>query len=263
MQLRGNILAQQVTSARRTARAFTLAEMLVVLAIIALLAALALPAIRGNTESVAIRAAAYQLVEDLSFARQKAISQRSTVAVVFLTDAISGLSSPNKNENDEILRLQAGIYTHYAIYGFRKVGEQPGRSSTNYLTEWKSLPEKTFFPTNDAYRGHTLLQLLSARFPFPFAGSANIVQLPYIAFDHQGQLVEITDIQTGRGRPFLEIKDAITNSIARGAVFYGRNNLGALTAFELQEIPPGNGMDNRVVVDAVTGRAKREELGVQ
>src|SRR5688572_22600434 len=72
----------------RKARAFTLAEMLVVLAIIALLAALALPAIRGNTEAVAIRAAAYQLVEDFSFARQKAISQRSTVAVVFLNDSL-------------------------------------------------------------------------------------------------------------------------------------------------------------------------------
>ena len=69
-------------------RGFTIAEMLVVIVIIGLLAALVLPNIRGHSESVAINAACRQLVDDLSFARQKAISQRSTVAVVFIPPSV-------------------------------------------------------------------------------------------------------------------------------------------------------------------------------
>jgi len=262
----GPVETRAATPVRPEARAFTLVEMLVVLVIIAILTGLALPHIRGNTEAVALKAAAFQVVDDLSWARQKAISQRSTVAVVFLTDAIfdnaqvnlAGLSS---DEAAEVHRLRAGIYTHYAVYGFRRVGEQPGRASTNYLTEWKALPDKTFFPTNVAYANRRLLELPMERFPFPFAGSVNQVRLPYIAFDHEGRAVEIKDMRTGRSAPYRF--DGITNAVARGAVFYGRDNQGRITSIEIQEIPPGNGINTMVVVDSITGRAKREELGVQ
>ena len=248
------------------ARAFTLVEMLVVLVIIAILTGLALPHIRGNTEAVALKAAAFQVVDDLSWARQKAISQRSTVAVVFLTDAIFDNSQVDPstlatNDAGQVHRLRGGIYTHYAVYGFRRVGEQPGRASVSYLTEWKALPDKTFFPTNPAYADRTLAALPKARFPFPSAASISHVQLPYIAFDHEGRVVELKDMRTGRSAPYPF--NGITNAVARGAVFYGRDNQGRITSIEIQEIPPGNGANTMVVVDAVTGRAKREELGVQ
>jgi len=237
----------------RLARAFTLVEMLVVLIIIALLAALALPHIRGHTESVAIKAATHQLVSDLSFARQKAISQRGTVAVVFLTDAINGLTSPNTKEQDEINRLQAGIYTHYAIYTFRKVGEQPGRyDSAGYLSEWKTLPEKTFLATNNPW---TVLTRPRSAFPFPFYQSQNKPLLPYIAFDSEGRMVQIDASLTGRGRPSTNAEI----SVARGAVFYARDNNGLLTTLEFQETPPFNATNNIVLVDALTGRAKLQE----
>ena len=102
-------------SARRVApcRAFTLLEMLIVLVIIAIIAGLALPNIRGNAESVAINAACRQLVADFSYARQRAISQRSTVAVVFLSTDILGPDllggNLSLNEQAEIKRLQAGV----------------------------------------------------------------------------------------------------------------------------------------------------------
>src|SRR4051794_37632643 len=109
MRLRPNSFVSFKCVARR--RAFTLIEMLVVLVIIAIIAGLALPHIRGHSESVAINAACRQLVDDLSFARQKAISQRSTIAVVFVSpelfdSTIFPLRSPfNANEIEAIKRL--------------------------------------------------------------------------------------------------------------------------------------------------------------
>ena len=248
----------------RTSLAFTLVEMLVVLIIIVLLAALALPHIRGHSESVAIKAATHQLVSDLSFARQKALSQRSTVAVVFLTDAIYNAqqvppASADAAELKEINRLKGGVFTHYAVYAFRRVGEQPGQATAGYLTEWKSLPEKTFLPTNQA-NGFSVSLLPKQQFPFPFTRSGDAPSpirpsLPYIAFDSEGRSIQLAQSLTGQGVQFL---DAAV-SVARGAVFYARDNGGAIINLEIQEIPPDNGTGNVVRVDFLTGRAKLEE----
>ncbi len=239
---------------------FTLIEMILVLAIIGIIAALALPQIRGHAESVAIRAATSQMVSDLALARQKAIAQRSTVAVVFLTDEINSLTSVNTQEQQEIDRLKAGIFTHYALYSFRRLGEQPGQATSGYLTEWKELPEKTFLATNASYYASafaTIRSLSVTNFPFPYSASAQARPFPYIAFDADGRLIQGLDLNTGRGRPVL--LDELTFTIARGAVFYARDNNGAITSLDIQEIPPYNATNNLIVVDALTGKAKREE----
>ena len=96
---------------------------------------------------------------------------------------------------------------------------------------------------------------LLRNFPFPYADSQNRPVLPYIAFYADGKLIQITSSITGRGN----LSASVTNSIARGAVFYARDNLGAVTTVEFQETPPGNGLNTLIVVDALTGRGKREE----
>jgi prepilin-type N-terminal cleavage/methylation domain-containing protein len=243
---------------QRSRRAFTLLEMLVVLIIIVMLAALALPAIRGSLESRAIDGAARQLLEDISLARQRAISQRSMVALVFLTDdifdnTILNLSTADNEEKAEVERLKGGIFAHYAFYQFRRVGEQPGQSTEGYVSEWKSLPEKTFFGTNNIYSVLNLPQ--GKRFPFPYTRSglkAIQAPFPYIAFDANGRTVSLGNFGDISPAGNLDI------AIARGALFYARNANGTLVnnTVELQEIPPLNATQNVVHVDGLTGKAQ-------
>ena len=248
---------------QRNARAFTLLEMLVVLVIIAMLAALALPAIRGALESRAIDSAAQQLLEDISLARQKAISSRSVVALVFISDAIFlnsevPIANADKEEDAAIKRLKAGAFTHYAFYQFRRVGEQPGRSSAGYISEWKALPDKTFLATNNSF---SVLDLsIGVRFPFPFTRSGDDPtpiqpKFPYLAFDANGRSIEF-----GNSFSSFDIKPTGDRdiSIARGAVFYARDANGDLVNnnLELQEIPPLNATQNVIHVDGLTGKGQ-------
>jgi len=251
--------------------AFTLIEMLVVLVIIGIIAALALPHIRGNTESTAINAACYQLVEDLSFARQKAISQRSTVAVVFVSSNILGnaLGAPLYNAK-EIARhkeLQGGVFTHYAFYSFRRAGEQPGNGTKGYITEWKSLPEKTFIDPDMFSPGSIFWEDPSGtgrrveKFAFPLTRE-NIngsTSLPYLAFDYEGRCVKLTDSLTGTTELDGETNDI---RIARGSILFTRETDGRVLSgnYEVQQIPPYNATNNIIRVDFLTGRAKRLEL---
>src|SRR5262245_48400431 len=68
-------------------RGFTLLELLVVLAIVGLLAAVTLPAMKGMRQSNALSAANRQLLDDLAAARQRAIKDGTVVMVLFVPPA--------------------------------------------------------------------------------------------------------------------------------------------------------------------------------
>ncbi len=233
---------------------FTLIEMLVVLGIIAVILAVAMPNVRGFQEGAAMESATRQLIADLGLGRARAINSRTTVAMVFIPEEIQtlNLSGFKSQEVDEIRRLQAGPYTQYALFAARRVGDQPGRATPRYITEWKTLPDKTFiaqwkFPHQTPM---TLPQFEEAEFPFPFETSSQKMKLPYVAFDFEGRLCQAD------GSPLLRPED-IAIPLARGAVLYTRAADNSVVNFSIQEVPPQNSLNtpNHVVLDWLTGRA--------
>src|SRR5688572_23019639 len=126
--------------------AFTLVELLVVMAIIGVLAAIGLPAMRGIGAGNDVSAAIRQLMDDLSYARLKAMNERTTVYVVFMSPQIlqpnpAWSSLEQKKEVARHARLQ---FTSYALFTRRSLGDQPGADRPRYITDWRTLPQGTF-----------------------------------------------------------------------------------------------------------------------
>ena len=184
-------------------RAFSLVELLIVIAIIGLLTAIGLPALRGLGESNAIDAATRQVLDDLAFARQQAINQRSEVFMIFVPPDLHRYQP--ETQRRFMTNLTTQRLTTYALYARRTVGDQPGQPSPRMLTPWRSLPDGVFFApewflvqrqTNDALWQFTAqlprTNLFSVPVYYPPVRSNVVVpgaNLPYIRFTPRGQLL--------------------------------------------------------------------------
>ena len=246
--------------------AFTLVELLVVIGIIGLLAGVSIPAIRGMTKSHATVTADRQLLDDISFARAKAISGHTTVYMVFVPPSVVNIiNTTDRGIGKQLTNLYGGQYTMYALLALRSVGEQPGVSTPHYLTQWRTMPNGTFIATNkyalyDPTVTNGARAFTTNSFPFPF--STNVltkVMLPCIGFNYLGQLVSGQD-------EYLPI--------AHGSIFYGRDPTGAFAAqpADVAELPAGNTIYspnypnnnyNQIHIEWLTGRAHVEKLEVQ
>jgi prepilin-type N-terminal cleavage/methylation domain-containing protein len=275
---------------RRTGSAFTLIELLTVIAIIGVLAALTAPVVGHFRKGDAMAAATRQMLDAVHRGRQLAISQHTTVYMVFSpptlwSDPLYGNLSLTASERAAALSALEKEQTGYAFVSLRSVGDQPGRRTTRYLSAWETLPDSTFIPqwkfpqpstpTSMQIKdpsGTVLFTVLdfdtTQSIPFPSEDAAYTLgltrpPLPYIAFDYLGRLVDANGLPLNRDE-FIPL--------AHGSVSPARNPVTRVPIFGVgaapdeRELPPGNSTNssyNVVHIDWLTGRARLERQEVK
>jgi prepilin-type N-terminal cleavage/methylation domain-containing protein len=250
--IRNFLIPQSAIRNPKLSRAFTLIELLVVIAIIGILAAIGLPAMRGMTRSNAMIAANRQFLDDLAYARQRAIADHTSVYVVFVSTNILKAGNvplplpPNLALYKQYTNLYTGQFTTYALLSLRQIGEQPGRATPLYLTGWRSLPNGVFIAQSKfALPPNPGVFPLAYGLPFPVATYyPTNLPMPCLIFNYQGQLF----LPNGQADQDEYIP------FARGSIFINSFNHLA----DVQENPVGNSVinSNVVYINALTGRAK-------
>jgi prepilin-type N-terminal cleavage/methylation domain-containing protein len=260
---------------------FTLIELLVVISILGILAALTLPALKNFSKSDATLSASRQLLDDVARARQLAISQRTTVYMVFVPmnyfepDPNAFLATlTNAAQQTAATNVLDKQLTGYTFVTLRTVGDQPGQGVVRYLAPWQNLPEGAFIATNKFNYGqyYSIAKydsavkiygfVTNAAMPFPTADAPRI-PMPYIAFDYLGHLA--TNGPNGVG---VSLWDEYI-PLAKGSISLARDpSTKALQMIEpdVMEVPPGNSANisyNIVHIDRLTGRAVLEFYKMQ
>ena len=261
-------------------RAFTLLEMLVVIAILGIIAGLAVPALKNLGKSDAAVSAARQLLDDVGRARQIAISQRTTVYMVFVPTnfwVVSG-SFPNAwynnltpDQKSIVTNLCDNQLTGYILIGRGSVGDQPGRHNWRYLSSWQNLPAGTFIAAQKFGTPNQLIPpaiqiqnnpdspfpirgFMTNSVPFPVETNAVLfLNLPCIKFNSFGQLLTQDEKDVRAEHEYIPL--------GHGSVSPALNantKTFTLNTPSVVENPPGNSTNisaNIIDIDPLTGRA--------
>ncbi len=263
----------------RRSFAFTLIELLVVISILGIMAALAVPALKNLGKSNVQASASRQLLDDIGRARQLAISDHTTVYMVFvntnfwINPAIANwVQTLTPAEQAAVTNLLDKQMTGYNFVAYGALGDQPGQHQWHYLEPWQSLPQNFMIapwkfgsglPTqplpaytfNDPISGSpfSINQFdFANNIPFPLAdsnlvaeaASGSIPYVPYIAFNYLGQLISSAKDSDSAG-------SGLDIPLAQGSVSYPLDattkapvipsaSTPAITANLVAESPPGN-----------------------
>lgn len=287
---------------RPLARGFTLIELLTVIAIIGILAALLSPVLKNFSKSDVTASATRQMLDDVARARQLAISERTTVYMVFIqtnfwasdpywgnnSAAWTALPLPMRTST-VVTQLYGAQLTGYMMVSLRNVGDQPGRTFPQDLVTVKTLPEGSFIAPfkftsapvfnsgNTPYYATNRPDLPIYRFsytnsiPFP---SVNVLTNPGYAngFNVLGGLrlpyiaFNYLGQLTGGDGSVLPYDENIP--LDYGSIIEPRNMTNKMFAqgpVDVLEQPPGNSTNisyNIIHIDRVTGRARLEKQDV-
>lgn len=189
MQIHGQIFPMAMKKRLTNRRGFTLAELLIVMGIIAVIFAIAVPRFEDIGRGGKMRAALNELRSTLALARQWAIANREEVFVV-LPDDFSGVyTGLSTNEYAKALRS-------YAIY----------TRNRGYIKDWTYLPRGVYFvdnynsalasnrtgscinPNRNVFRSSTIYSGAQA-IPFPTATSPT-KNINALRFSPQGWALE-------------------------------------------------------------------------
>ncbi|MGA3283008.1 MAG: type II secretion system protein [Verrucomicrobiota bacterium] len=255
-------------------RAFTLIELLVVISILGILAALTVPALKNFGKSDVNISASRQLLDGVARARQLAISQRTTVYMVFVPTNFWNSSSPTwftsltPAQQIAATNLCGEQLSGYNFVAYGAMGDQPGQHAWHYLAPWQTLPDGSFVALQKFVGTNTIVDPITGasypigpfrytnNIPFPTETAASGVLLPYLAFNYLGQLT------TEQLSPVPLTQDEYI-PLAHGSVLPAIDlNTKALQfgSPDVSETPPGNSTNayNIVHIDWLTGRAVLE-----
>ncbi len=272
--------------------AFTLLELMMVIAIIGFVAGMVFSHLGNFGRANVMTAATRQILDDLGLARQRALSSRSTVYMVFLPpgfwndpyytptlqEARLGYLAPKGNQVTNLVMHQ---YTAYALVSLSTVGDQPGVHTPHFITDWRTLPDGVFFspmqftnlydpsypnypnyvkapPYITTYTTNTLSGIVVTNPIYPW----NTNFFPFPSAYPPNSLMDLPCIGfSPRGSLTVGVDQSIM--LARGSIFYPTDTNGVPlmtippTLPNLAENPPGNDTNNPNVIqiDWLTGRA--------